>query len=345
MSGKTDEPRDARRAAVARIVSAARAIAEDASVIEPLAHTTGLSSQGVELALREHLETHPSDAEIATLVDRAKLTTHVHVILSANVFTGALRAIACARAAAPTVSVRSSSREPIFAQRLIATIADPAIFSVDDEVLEDLRGGEIHVYGRAETIAKVRARAGKDVVVRAHGPGIGVAYVSESDSLEAAADAIARDVVPFDQRGCLSPRVVFIVGDFSRAEEFATRLGGALAALEEKIPRGEMSDDEIAESSQYLESMRFAGTAVAGRRYAVGVSTMLVVPPPGRNVHVAAIASADALAEIVGPIASYITAVGTGDLTIRSSFGPFVRISPLGEMQKPPFDGPVDLRD
>ncbi|MEO7109752.1 MAG: proline dehydrogenase, partial [Polyangiaceae bacterium] len=101
---------------IRHLVLAAKKVADDPFIVNPLVQSTGLSRQGVELALREYLETDASDAEIETLIAQAKPTSHVHVILSANVFTGALRAIACARAAAPKVSVQLSSRDPVFAR-------------------------------------------------------------------------------------------------------------------------------------------------------------------------------------------------------------------------------------
>jgi hypothetical protein len=330
--------------ALRKIVLAAKKIADDPSLVDPLVQSTGLSKEGVELALAQHLETDPSDEELVALIDKAKPTSHVHVVLSANVFTGALRAIACARAAAPKVSVQLSSRESVFARKLIETIADPGIFTVDRGDVEKISEGEIHVYGRAETIENVRARVKPGVLVRAHGPGIGVAVVLQSDRMGEVATAIARDVVPFDQRGCLSPRIVFVVGDFSRAEDLSERLGAALALLGRKIPRGALTSEEAAESARFLETMRFVGTAHVGRDDAVTLSKTCVVPPPGRHVHVASIESSEAFSEIVKPISGYVAAVGCSDCTIARFFSHSVRISDFGKMQKPPFDGPVDLR-
>lgn len=339
------ETRDEKFAAVSLIVEAARDVVADRSLRDALIESTGLSREGVAFALSEHLETAPSNEEIYALVDRAKATNHVHVILSANVFTGALRAIACARAAAPKVSVQLSSREPVFAQRLIDAIADPAIFTADQSIIEKLTEGEIHVYGRAETIEKIRARAKSGVLVRAHGPGIGIAVVSKKDSIAEVADAIAHDVVPFDQRGCLSPRIVFVIGDFSRAENLAERLGASMATLGKKIPRGALTIDEAAESARFLETMRFVGTASIGPGYAITLSKTCVVPPAGRHVHIASIEDLEALSEIVKPISNYVTAVGTRELTIDLFFSHYVRICEIGKMQKPAFDGPVDLRN
>ena len=46
--------------------------------------------------------------------------------------------------------------------------------------MESVRSGEIHVYGRDETIASLRARAAEGVRLRGHGAGLGVAIVRAS---------------------------------------------------------------------------------------------------------------------------------------------------------------------
>lgn len=336
---------EARRARVLRVVAGARKVAADPSIVAPLVESSGLSRDGVLLALRDHLETSPSREEIDRLIARATPATEVHVVLSANVFTASLRAIACAAAAAPRVLVQVSSREPVFATALVDAIADPAIFKADRDALANAREGEIHVYGRAETIAAVKARARSGVVVRGHGPGLGVVVVSANDSLGAVSRGLAADVVPFDQRGCLSPRVAFVHGDDARAEAFAETLGSALATLGKKILRGTPSSDEEAEAARYIETIRFAGNARFGRGWSVGTSRTVIVPPAARIVHVVPFESPAALAELVRPLAPLVTAVGTSDREIASIFPASVRVSNIGGMQKPPFDGPVDLRE
>ena len=48
-----------------------------------------------------------------------------------------------------------------------------------------IEAGAIHVYGRDETIAAVRAAARPGVVVRGHGAGLGVALVTPAADLGA----------------------------------------------------------------------------------------------------------------------------------------------------------------
>src|SRR5262249_12245469 len=156
---------------------------------------------GIDFALDEHLEVDASDADIESLVDHAGDAPEVMVLLSANVFVGALRALALALAASECVRVRPSSREPIFARALVAAARDPRIELAEALDVGEVERGEIHVYGRDETIAAVRGAARDGVRVVGCGAGMGVALVSSRSPLVDAAEALASDVVVFDQRG------------------------------------------------------------------------------------------------------------------------------------------------
>jgi hypothetical protein len=71
----------------------------------------------------------------------------------------------------------------------------------------------------------------------------------------------------------------------------------------------------------------------------------LAVPPPGRHVLVVGAATlADAVRRIA-PFARFVVAVGADDPSRVSALVPaWARVLPLGGMQRPPLDGPVDLR-
>ena len=64
----------------------------------------------------------------------------------------------------------------------------------------------------------------------------GAAAGASPSAAEAAADGLARDVTLFEQRGCLSPHHVFVVGDAGEARGFAARLARALERLERRLP-------------------------------------------------------------------------------------------------------------
>jgi hypothetical protein len=333
------------------LLGAARELASSrGSLAVAIAGSTGLSIEGVELAFARHLECDATDDDLAKLVAHAGDAARVAVILSANVFVGALRAIALARAASNDVIVRPSRRDSTFARALVlaAQAAGDSCLRLDDAFdVASFDAGEIHVYGRDATIAEVRAKA--RVRVHGHGSGMGVAWISPRAELTPAARALAADVVVFDQRGCLSPRVAIVIGDEARAGVFADALHGELGRLAAVVPRGRVPADERAAGARYAATMAYAGRALVGPEHAIGLAPRgapLVLPPPYRHVHVATCASTEQGAELLRPLGKGIVAVGSDDRDgARAIAPPWARLSDLGEMQRPPLDGPVDLRD
>jgi hypothetical protein len=347
---------------VRRLLAAAESVFHGRSRwASAIAAATGLSAQGVELGFAS-LERHATDDELRALVACAGDAPRVHVILSANVFVAPLRALAVARAAAPHVSVRPSGRDPILARALVEAADDRAIALVEErDVAAALAPGEgeVHVYGSDDTIADVVARIAHrpEVTVRGHGAGLGVAVVTRAAAIEGAAALVARDVVPFDQRGCLSPRIVAVEGDASRARAFATALHGELAAWARQVPRGALLPDEDADARRWRDAMAFAGEVWEGGDHAVAMAPSGAPwwpPPPGRHVQIVAHERMGELAVSMASIAPFVVAVGTDD-AVRlgeamrewpaQKASPIVRLSALGRMQHPALDGPVDLRN
>ncbi len=328
---------------VRRWIAAARAVYADRSrYAAPIAASSGLSLEGVELGF-ESLERDATAEELRALVASAGDAPSVHVILSANVFVAPLRAIAIARAASDRVTVWPSSRDPTLARALVAASGDPCVSLADRDAPADAH--RIDVYGRDETIARVRSGARPGVIVRGHGAGLGVAFVARDHEIDDAALALAADIVPFDQRGCLSPRVALVEGPADRGQSFARALHDALAALGARVPRGELSLDERSEGVRWKDTLAFAGEVWAGADHVVGLAPSgapLAVPPSGRHVLVAPVDSAAAARAVLAPIARFVVTVGgsAGDATAPEH----ARIAVLGRMQRPPLDGPVDRR-
>ena len=335
---------------VRAIVRAARAVVGfRAALRDALVESSGLSGAGVELALTQHLELDPTDEELRRLVAHAGEASRVAVILSSNVFVGGLRALALARAASTHVVVRPSRRDPTFARALVEAAGDPAL--VLDESLDvgTVEEGEIHVYGHDATIADIRARARPGVRVVGHGSGMGVAFISAAAALSEAARGLAEDVVPFDQRGCLSPRVALVEGPATRADAFAEALHEELERLDLLVPRGPLPAEERAASDRYVGTMTYACRALVGTQHAVGVAppgAPMIPCPAYRHVHVASCPTEADARSSIEPLSRGIVAVGSDDVeAARRLAPPWARVSSLGRMQKPPLDGPVDLRD
>jgi hypothetical protein len=338
---------EARIGDVRRLVGAARRLVEGRAALAPaLARSTGLSPEGVELALTRHLEIDPADAELRRLVEDAGDAPRVTVILAANVFVGALRALALARAASDDVVVRPSRRDPTFARALVREAEDPSIRL--DEALDvaEVPRGELHVYGHDATIADVCARAREGVRVVAHGSGLGVAWVSTRADLSRAARALAEDVVVFDQRGCLSPRVALVEGP--AADAFADALHAELERLEAVVPRGPLPREERGASERYVATMAYAHRALVGTAHVVGVAPpgAPIAPSPAyRHVHVAPCRSVADARALIAPLLPSVIAIGSDDEDAARRLAPrWARVSALGQMQRPRLDGPVDAR-
>jgi hypothetical protein len=296
----------------------------------------------------------------------------VHVVLSANVFTGVVRAVALAVAAAPVVIVCPSSREAVLAPLLQRALGEqgagtsfelsPALDKVGAaptrSSVEPEPGDHVHVYGRRETIAAIAARCPPGVTVRGHGPGFGVALVGDASGarsateLRAEAERLSWDIVPFDQRGCLSPRVAFVMGSRDDAERFASFLADELERRETEVPRGVLSDEERADRALYRQSLHAVGKCTEATTSLVGLDLdprTLLLPPSGRHLHVMRTRDAEDLERLVAPHAGAITCFGVTEGSRHAAalfaLAPGARSLPLGNMQRPPLDGPVDLRE
>lgn len=340
------------RRRVERLVEAARRIADSADPLgadarRRLPGSTGLSAEGIELALQRCLETHPTDADIDALCASVASTPRAHVVLPANVFTAVHRAIALGLASSERVVVRPSRREPVMARLLAEASGD--LFELS-ETLAVEPGDSVFVFGSDDTVEAIRGSLPLGARLNAFGSGIGVAVVEPGaidTPMDDCARALAEDVVLFDQRGCLSPRVALVLGDDAATRRFAVALAGALTALETTVPRGRLSQDEEADAGRYRETLRFVGESLpAGRGWiGLGRDGGVIVPPAGRNLHVARV---DAPADALEAIAPLVTAIGVEAsdatrATLAERF-PRLRLCRFGRMQRPPIDGPVDRR-
>ncbi len=360
-----DHGRAQRLARVWSAVLAARRLADPSDPLgrearQRLPGASGLSPQGVELALGRHLETGPEPRHLAQLVEASGQAPCCHVVLAANVCTAPLRALCCALATAPAVRLRPSRRDPVVAELLVRALAGSAdLRQAGGELrlasaLEPRPGDEVHLYGSDESLGQIRASLPPRVRVRAHGTGLGLALVAQDADLDAAAAAVTADVLPFDQRGCLSPRWVLVEGDASRAAALAPRLAAALRAQGAVVPRGALEPADRTALGRFRDAICTVGSWWDGPNHAVAFDPSpraLLLGPAVRCLQVVP-ARADDAARLLAPWTRFVVALGGVDeppppgslaFAIRQ-LAPRARASPLGTMQRPPLDGPVDLR-
>lgn len=177
---------------------------------------------------------------------------------------------------------------------------------------------QVVVYGSDATIESVRARAPASTRLIEHGHRIGVAVVNASVARDAAADA-ARAVALFDQMGCVSPHLFFVLGDRAAARLWSGELADALSAMETELPAGKASAGQL--SAMHQLRGRLAMSAAAsddidlwheeGASWTVVLGTPEAFQPTGgRTAWVLGAPDPQACLEALSPLSPVLQTVG-----------------------------------
>ena len=236
---------------------------------------------------------------------------------------------------------------------------------------EDLAFGEllaapcVVATGSDETIQSISSRLqpGQRFVAYGHQFSIGIlgsalAEAEAGESIRQVSEAFALDIARWDQMGCLSPVVIYLVGlDPDTNEEIANSLSQALEELHERMPRGDLSTAVCASHANEIAEarMRQAG----GRAILCEGSSSVVIlesdatPRPAplhRFIRLMPVASLDKLKEALVPFAGHLSnvgAIGFSQEDVRnlnellSRLG-VSRLTRPGRLQTPPIDWPHD---
>ncbi len=193
------------------------------------------------------------------------------------------------------------------------------------------RADVVTVYGSDETVRDLRARTpvttrlvpyhhrvsigvvGRDAL----GPGVVAATAAE----------VARSIAMFDQRGCVSPQLVFVEeGGACTPAAFVDHLASALAELEESLPTGALDVSSSSALQQARGTAELLAASSSGRVRHGGSAPWTVVletgtQPPiavaGRFVRVRAIPDVEALAALLQPLGPHLQTVGVAGLGER----------------------------
>jgi acyl-CoA reductase-like NAD-dependent aldehyde dehydrogenase len=356
----------------AALAAAAARWRDDAALVEVLPPTIGLSPANVAAAIAIAAEALDAAAMIALVEaelgggaarggapsDAPALVAHV---LASNVPALALPAIALGCLAGAAVLVKSGRDDPCSAPAFRQALAavDPDLAAT--VVATYWRGGEREPEEVALGAADVVVLTGGDAALAAfagrldrrlvvHGPRTSVAVVGRAGLADATgvAEGIALDVALHDQRGCLSPHVVWIEEDRGlAARAFAERLAAALDTVATRLPPGPADlQDRAATRLGRAEAEWAAGTQVwAGRG---GTVVYEEAPSLGatsgrRTVHVHPLPTSAALPGVLPP--GLVECVGLagldGAMLAGSLCGRGVsRICRVGSMQRPPLAWP-----
>ncbi len=178
-------------------------------------------------------------------------------LMPGNVPGAGIHEICAALLAGAGLIIKSASSETLFFASFMRTLAEVdatvaarvAVVNfgrADDAAMRELWAacdGGVVAYGDDASIAALRAAACASACGASPLAGFGsrlsgalVVPGASPSAAEAAADGLARDVTLFEQRGCLSPHHVFVVGDAGEARGFAARLARALERLARRLP-------------------------------------------------------------------------------------------------------------
>ena len=278
-----------------------------------LSDATGLTVPMVDWASRTTLDTVRQDTLLA-LARKASLEsgqssgpiTMLAVVLAGNVFTASVRSIVVPLLLGVPVLVKASSKEITFPtmlrdalRRTNATLGaaiDIVAFPGGDAGCETAlveRAEAVSVYGSDETVAAMASRVDHAPLIP-HGHGVSVAYcgaVAMDDARQT--DTIANlslDICAYDQRGCLSPQLVFIEAATDRsARDFALRLAEeGLDPMSQTLPRGPLPASVGAEQTQWRGLAEVEGTLIRGKSFGLAIRSAQAArwSPGYRNVSI-----------------------------------------------------------
>lgn len=225
--------------------------------------------------------------------------------------------------------------------------------------------GKVVVYGGDEAVEGIRGGLSPATDLLVYGPRLGVGFLLPDASLGRAAEGLAADVCAYDQQGCVSPRLVWVLGGARRLEEAAEALATALEREVARIPRPPLAASEAAELRGLRASAEFRGYVGPGsaggddapesRLMVRGPEdlrwTVLLEEGPGiriralpRLVQLRPAADLDAAASELAALAGRIQAVGYAGRELAAALAEKAaelgasRVAPFGEVAWPPAD-------
>jgi hypothetical protein len=217
------------------------------------------------------------------------------------------------------------------------------------------RTGKVVVYGGTEAVQAVRGQVPAEADVVAYGPKLGVGVVL-SDAVEddTAAAGLAHDVCAYDQQGCVSPRMAYVVGD---VHGFADRLAQALEAEIERLDRPAPLPEEAVEIRMLRAEAEWGSEGWVLGSEGDLAWTILIEKAPGlrseglpRVVRLYPLDRIESLTPVLTPLEGRIQSVGYAgrdgldSLADQAAELGISRVAPLGRVAWPPADWRHDGR-
>lgn len=225
---------------------------------------------------------------------------------------------------------------------VVLSSVDLVVASGGDEAIADLSRrarGRLIGYGDRLSFAVITRDVAADLSAADH-----------------AASGLALDTAVWDQRGCLSPQLCLVEGDFELAMDFGARVFRALATQARELPPGRLALGDRLAIRRFRDEAEWAAFAgepshlfalpdEAAGTVRVTAEPALRPSPLGRTLSVAPLQHWTDLAALLGPIRPWLEAAGLAAPPERwprcaeqlSAWGVH-RVAGLGEMQRPPLD-------
>jgi hypothetical protein len=226
------------------------------------------------------------------------------------------------------------------------------------------------VTGSDETVAAIRLKLPPAARFIGHGERVSFGYITR-DAMEREAHVVveqaAADVTAWNQRGCLSPHVIYVEDNAGSGQEFADLLAGKLESLEKTHPRGTLNSRDaaaIATRRAFYEvrAAHSPETKMWASRESTAWTVIMEFDPrfqiscQNRFIYVklvpelaVALQGAELVRENISTVGLACAPAQTAELARRLARWGARRICPLGQMQHPPLgwrhDGRPPLAD
>lgn len=223
------------------------------------------------------------------------------------------------------------------------------------------RSGKVIVYGGPDAVRTMRTRTPPAIPLVEYGPRVG-AVILGPDTTDTELEGLARDTCAYDQAGCVSPRLVYLLGGQSDAEVSAVleRLGTALGTKTARLAPVFTTDEEAvdirAARARYqfdaADGARVLGPADLAWTILFRSRVAAYSEPLPRVLWVYGIAGLEELGRLRGVLEGRLQALGVAGLSdtdrrraeeLAVELG-VSRVTPPGAMAWPPADWRHDGR-
>jgi Acyl-CoA reductase (LuxC) len=260
------------------------------------------------------------------------------------------------------------------ADRKLGACVEIAAWKGGAEILESALFAEadcVVATGSDETLAAIRQKLPPAARFIGHGEKVSFGYITR-EALERGSHSVveraAADVTAWNQRGCLSPHVIYVEeiagGD---GEDFANLLAGKLEAMEKTHPRGALKPGDAAaiatrrafydvRAAHSPETKMWASPESTAWTVVLEYDPRFQISCQNRFIYVKVVPELATALQGAEPVRENISTVGlacvpaqTTELARRLGRWGVKRICPLGRMQHPPLgwrhDGRPPLGD